>query len=173
MQSKCIVHTRHRNRLHPDKGRKQVLIKTDTTAEYGTLPRRERKFGAIGLDDLDGPSDGSNSASDDTEAEHSNLGDSLNSTIVDAQSEFTVLAQELVDTAEEIPQVGGSHSANNAGGAEPSCQGNTLLLKHLFIYPQPSDLPNHSLAALMDVWQIGEQGWETELSYHEMLHTPD
>ncbi|KAF5374107.1 hypothetical protein D9615_008815 [Tricholomella constricta] len=40
-----VKHSKHRNRTHPEKIRKEVLLKTNTLSKFGPPPRRKRTFG--------------------------------------------------------------------------------------------------------------------------------
>jgi hypothetical protein len=48
-----IIHTKLRNRLHPDKVRKQVVVRVDTMLKFPALSSNKRKFGSTENDTSD------------------------------------------------------------------------------------------------------------------------
>ncbi|KAG5641441.1 hypothetical protein DXG03_005215, partial [Asterophora parasitica] len=83
-----VEHSKHRNRTHPEKIRKEVLLKTDTMAAYTLPPDHKRKFG---VDD-----------ESDNELDESAPITGMQSQTTDCPfPEFTSLTRELVAEAAE------------------------------------------------------------------------
>ncbi|KAG5640391.1 hypothetical protein DXG03_008841 [Asterophora parasitica] len=122
-----VKHSKLRNRIHPEKVRKEVLVKTNTLAKLDPPPRRKRAFGD---DDGEEVIEALMPTNNHAESVH----DPLN---------FTAIANEML-YIQDLPHP----------------------IKLLFHYPPASDSNSASFRALTERWRAGEQGFETELEYH-------
>ncbi|KAG5640471.1 hypothetical protein DXG03_008547 [Asterophora parasitica] len=160
-----VKHTKHRNRTHPDKIRKEVLVKSDTTSKYGLPPRHKWKFG-------DDDSDNDNTHVMDVPS--SGPSDTLTSPSSSAllphpgQLNFASIAAEIIQEAQQ-----GSESCPQPTiiTTQPQPLTNiSLTLKDLFYYPTPSDASSASATALTEYWRIGEQGLNNESEFQDFMN---
>jgi len=160
-----IVHTKLRNRLHPEKARKQVLVRSDTAAKFGVI-KRKRKFvsedtnfaAAEPASPLADASSTAPSADKDGE-EDENEEESL---------EFPDVAQLLMqDRAEDDASPPADRTSREEGS---SSHRDAHLLDHLFFIPQADSAEGSSLRTLQEYWEAGRTGLQREFEYQEHIN---
>jgi hypothetical protein len=152
-----VIHTKLRNRLDPEKVRKQALVKSNTIAPHGSLRqrKRKRKFFADSDDESEsnhypsnqltsGPSD--NSSSEYLSDQHSH--------------EFLPVVRDLLEDIESADPDVRHHSDSDNSSA--------LLLKNLFHYPSAHNGPG-TISQLIGFWGRCEQSFMIEVEFHDQI----
>ncbi|KAG6853269.1 hypothetical protein H0H87_008702, partial [Tephrocybe sp. NHM501043] len=143
-----VKHTKHRNRMHPDKIHREVLLKMDATEKHGLPPRHKCKFGD---EDKNGSAP---AASTSTQSLH-----------------FLSIAQDLISELEEsTATLTPSQPTISRTTGIYTPDSNPLSLKNLFYYPDTSDITSTSATALTDYWRAGEVGLMGEMEFHDMVN---
>lgn len=183
-----VVQTKVRNRLHPDKVRKTVLVRMDTATRFGVAPRRKRKFG----DDSDGEDDDFQpiAASSNTSTTDASTASGMQglSTLEDGSDrhvpslDFAAFAQELIRDTEDngLTQFEneGSRTTNwapsaSAAASESSAADNApLLLANLFVYPDCDSgaASGTSVAFLTSFWRANMDGLDREMEFQDAMN---
>ncbi|KAF5368688.1 hypothetical protein D9615_010307 [Tricholomella constricta] len=163
-----VKHSKHRNRTHPEKIRKEVLLKTNTLSKFGPPPRRKRTFGDEDGDHFETDSD--ILAPSQPEASPSiNLTDPLHfgtmarEMVAEASRDLTDMAAMMPPTLTPTPVTPTTTQPTN----------NDLTLKNLFHYPLASDTSSTSFKVLTECWQAGEMGFANERTFHDILYEED
>lgn len=150
-----VIHTKLRNRLDPEKVRKQALVKSNTIAQHGSLQQRKRKFFADSDDESEsnhcssnqltsGPSD--NSSSESLSDQHSH--------------EFLPVVRDLLKDVESADPDVHCHSNSDNSSA--------LLLENLFHYPSAHNGPG-TVNQLIGFWGRCEQSFSIEVEFHDQI----
>jgi hypothetical protein len=145
------VHTKVRNRMHPEKVRKMTLLKMDIVQTYGPPPRsRKRKFGdddgtlTSSPPDQPTPTNQSTSATTSTETSSNNS----DSDSDDSIPTFSDVVQGLIQDSDSDEPT--AHPPSTFRGHE------SRLLKNIFQYPTPSEPSPASLKFMNKYWAKGE-----------------
>jgi hypothetical protein len=167
------VHTKIRNRMHPDKARKMTLLKMDIVQTYGAPPRgRKRKHSDDDDDEetsVQAPANQSETAPANSPTSTSS--DSPNSAN-DSESDdsipsFSNVVQNLIEeSADSSPTDLPSSSTRTTTIADSESR----LLKNLFQFPTPSNPSPASLKYMQMYWPKGEAHLRIEEEYQELLN---
>jgi len=173
------VHTKLRNRMHPDKARKMTLLKMDISQTYGAPPRgRKRK-----LSDDDDDETSAQAPVNRTEtapampanASTPTASESPENSTNDSESDdsipsFSNVVQSLIqDSADSASADLPSSSTTTTQPADSESR----LLKNLFQYPTPSEPSPVSLKYMEKYWAKGEAHLRIEEEYQELLNEED
>lgn len=150
-----VIHTKLRNRLDPEKVRKQALVKSDTIAQHGSLRQRKRKFFA----DSDDESESNHSPSDQLTS--GPLDNSSSEYLSDQHShEFLPVVRDLLEDVESAdPDVRHHPDSDNSSA---------LLLKNLFHYPSAHNGPG-TINQLIGFLGRCEQSFRIEVEFHDQI----
>ncbi|KAG6917691.1 hypothetical protein DXG01_001461 [Tephrocybe rancida] len=169
-----VKHSKHRNHMHPEKIRKEVLLKTNTLAQFGPPPRQKCVFGNNDSDDAidinPGPSQDQSSTrtSPDAAPDLLDFGAMARELVADASSNDAPAA-----TLIKRPVAAHVQDATPIINSQPSAvrEHDHLTLKHLFHYPDASDTSSTSSKILTEFWVAGEQGFSNEITFHDFIYT--
>jgi hypothetical protein len=155
-----IIHTKLRNRLHPDKVRKQVVVRVDTMLKFPASSSswsNKRKFSSTEDDTSD--------EGGETTAAQTQPG------AIFEDRPFTSIAEELVAEAAADDEI--NPLAVFAPGqptshlpSDKAC----LELKNLFNFPAAGASHSSTLASLTKFWAAGQIGLLCEVEYHDMIY---
>ncbi|KAG6807852.1 hypothetical protein H0H92_006199 [Tricholoma furcatifolium] len=154
--------------VHPEKIRKEVLLKINTMARFGHLPRCKRMFGEEDDDDIES-----------SPGMLQPLDRSSTSTLPDLRASdplhFGCITREMIDNASNkgfTPPVASVHASPVPSQPLPSNRSNhdSLSIQNLFYFPAASDSTSTSSQILMEFWANGERGFLNEISFHDSLY---
>ncbi|KAG0701711.1 hypothetical protein DFH29DRAFT_805946, partial [Suillus ampliporus] len=150
-----IIHMKLRNRLSPDKVRKQALIWSDTIAQHGSLHNRKWKF----VDDDNSDDECNLNSGQPTLCD--TTASSLASDEVHHSHSFLPAVRELIeDVDDEV-----ANSTDYGNDSNPD----SLFLENLFHYLSPSDTESFTVTELADFWARCEHSFGVEVTFHDQL----
>ena len=135
-----VIHTKLRNRLDPEKVRKQALVKSNIIAQRGSLQQRKRKFFVD---------------SDESESNHYPSNQLTSGPSDNSSSEY--LSDQ--HSHEFLPVVRHHSDSDNSLA---------LLLKNLFHYPSAHNSPG-SINQLIGFWGRCEQSFRIEVEFRDQI----
>ncbi|KAF8175014.1 ribonuclease H-like domain-containing protein, partial [Mycena galopus ATCC 62051] len=162
-----MIHTKHRNRLAPEKVHKTSLVRSDrmrTHAEAGLIPKRKIRHCSMADDELEVESQASGGADVDSETRDSieNDFDSMANVLINlAQQEDADDAAEDDEPAADVPASSqrpnpATAAVRVAGSRVPAYK--KILLQDLFSYP----VVGTSEADVEFFWHAGRTGLDAE-----------
>jgi hypothetical protein len=169
-----IIHMKLCNHLHPDKVRKQVIVRADTMSKFPMPSSNKHKFGCNeGNTDNEGVDELLEAPTAITMENNDNATSALQTQpwSVFEDQPFAEIASELVAeaaTEDEInPLVNfmpGQPTTNHPGDRT------NLELKNLFNFPATGAMHSPALATLMKFWAAGQTGLLCEAEYHDLIY---
>jgi len=193
-----IVHNKLRNRLHPEKVRKAVLVRSEIATHYPVkIARKKRKFATVNDDcdetsDSEAPSTPHHASSAPAPPVTTAIAQSTPPSVEGspatvqpsappstppsdvAEPSFTATANELIDEAKEVAaaeeeDVDDEPTPAAAPPRVTAAVANRFLLANLFHYPNSGSTAT-AFDTLEEFWKQGQTGLTNEVSYHEEIH---